>query len=175
VHCARRLPPLHSSPSDSPTRQLYRTLEMRLLDVNTLKLHTFYGDAIPRYAILSHNWLQDDEEITFQQIQDPDTCRHKQGFRKIELLCEQAQRDDWRYAWIDTACIDKTNSSELSEAINSMFAWYRRAEVCYAYLADISDDAHKSYWNSRWWTRAWYATLKIEEYIDCRLNVGTFA
>lgn len=128
---------------------------MRLLNVETLELQTFYGDAIPRYAILSHNWLQDHEEVTFEQIQNPDRYRRKQGFRKIELLCDQARLDNYQYAWIDTCCIDKANYSELSEAINSMFAWYRQAGVCYAYLPDIYEDVRSGYLASRWWTRAW--------------------
>jgi hypothetical protein len=63
-------------------------------------------------------------------------------------------KDGYKYAWIDTCCIDKSNSSELSEAINSMFAWYQNSAVCYAYLMDIdrnTDDLLRS----RWWTRAW--------------------
>jgi hypothetical protein len=135
---------------------------MRLLEVYTLKLHTFYGADIPRYVILSHNWGRDDEEVTFAQIQFPATCRHIRGYGKIKLLCDQAQRDGYQYAWIDTCCIDKSNSSELSEAINSMFSWYQRSDKCYAYLADI-DLEHQDPWGgrhvlleSRWWKRAWY-------------------
>jgi hypothetical protein len=127
---------------------------MRLLDVHTLKLHTFYGDAIPAYAILSHNWLQDHEEVTFQQIQNPEACAGMRGFQKVMFLCNQAIADGYKYAWIDTCCIDKSNSSELSEAINSMFAWYQDAAVCYAYLMDI-DRNIDDLLTSRWWSRAW--------------------
>jgi hypothetical protein len=70
---------------------------MRLLDVRTLQLRTFYGDAIPNYAIMPHNWFQEGEEVTFQHIQTPDACRSVQGFRKIELLCEQVQKDGHDY------------------------------------------------------------------------------
>jgi hypothetical protein len=129
--------------------------EMRLLDVRTLQLRTFYGDAIPKYAVLSHNWFLDSEEVTFQQIQTPDACRNVRGFRKIELLCEQAQRDGYDNAWIDTCCIDKSNSSELSEAINSMFAWYAQASICYAFLADVEQIRGDNFLESRWWSRAW--------------------
>jgi hypothetical protein len=122
---------------------------MRLLDVDTMKLYTFCGDAIPKDAILSHRWLSDDEEVTFQQIQTPITCRSQEGFRKIELLCKQAKLDNCRYAWIDTCCIDKTNNSELSEAINSMFA----------YLTDVNLESGNTYLRSKWWARAWYVML----------------
>lgn len=127
---------------------------MRLLNVHTLELRTFYGDAIPHYAILSHNWLRDSDEVSFQQIQHPERCKDILGYRKAELLCDQAKKDGYAYAWIDTCCIDKTNSSELSEAINSMFEWYRRSRVCYAYLGDI-DHPSDDILSSRWWTRAW--------------------
>ncbi|KAH7081401.1 heterokaryon incompatibility protein-domain-containing protein [Paraphoma chrysanthemicola] len=127
---------------------------MRLLDVRTLKLHTFYGDAVPQYTILSHTWLQDVDEVTFQQIQTPQSCEDMKGFRKIKLLCEQTQKDGFGYAWIDTCCIDKSNHSELSEAINSMFAWYQHSSLCYAYLADI-DEKTDDFLDSRWWSRAW--------------------
>ena len=95
---------------------------MRLLGVRTLRLHTFYGDGIPPYAILSHTWLYDDEEVTFAQIQDLENCRQIPGFQMTKYACAQAIRDAVDFAWVDTCCIDKTNSTELSEAINSMFS-----------------------------------------------------
>lgn len=63
--------------------------------------------------------------------------------------------------WIDSCCIDKTSSAELSEAINSMFEWYRRAEVCYAYLSDVSGSSlyfaglERSFSQSAWFERGW--------------------
>jgi hypothetical protein len=149
-------PTIHSIPFQLPN------VKMRLLEVHTMKLNTFYGDHIPHYAILSHNWLRDDEEVTFPQIQDPAMCQGMRGFRKIKLLCDQAKRDGYQYAWIDTCCIDKSNSSELSEAINSMFSWYKQSGKCYAYLADFawnhwdSKGRHSDFLESRWWSRAWY-------------------
>ena len=130
---------------------------MRLLNVQTFKLHTFYGDKIPSYAILSHTWLQDDEEVTFAhlQTQAPIEWTNLPGARKIKLTCQQAAHHGYSWAWIDTCCIDKSNSSELSEAINSMFRWYKRARECYVYLADIDFDQQDNFLRSRWWTRAW--------------------
>ena len=61
----------------------------------------------------------------------------KRGFNKIKECCRQAKDAGLSYAWVDTCCIDKTSSAELSEAINSMFAWYSASEVCYAYLEDV--------------------------------------
>ncbi|KAM0703743.1 hypothetical protein Q7P35_009682 [Cladosporium inversicolor] len=109
---------------------------MRLLNVNAQKaeLVEFFGDKIPPYAILSHTW--GDDEVTFQDLQSG-SYEHKLGFRKIHLTCQQARRDRLSWCWVDTCCIDKSSSAELSEAINSMFNWYSRAQVCYAYLADV--------------------------------------
>ncbi|KAF2124626.1 HET-domain-containing protein, partial [Dothidotthia symphoricarpi CBS 119687] len=129
---------------------------MRLLNVHTLKLHTFYGDAIPPYAILSHTWLQDAQEVTFSQLQaDPVSWRNIEGSLKIDFLCQQAINDGYDYAWMDTCCIDKTNNSELSEAINSMFQWYQKSRVCYAYMADVEYGSEVDLMSSRWWSRAW--------------------
>ena len=122
---------------------------MRLLNTRTLELTDFIGEH-PRYAILSHCW--DAEEVLFSDLCTIEDARKKRGFSKVEKACEQAARDNFEYCWIDSCCIDKNSSAELSEAINSMFAWYRRASICYAYLADVED--LKTFKNSRWFTRA---------------------
>ena len=72
---------------------------MRLLNVHTKKLQTFYTN-IPAYAILSHTWLNDEDEVTFSQIQSPDACQVVPGYRKIQYLCDQAAKDGLEYAWI---------------------------------------------------------------------------
>ncbi|KAH9907700.1 heterokaryon incompatibility protein-domain-containing protein [Xylariomycetidae sp. FL2044] len=107
---------------------------MRLLNVHTLKLVEFGAD-IPPYAILSHTW--EEEEVLYQDILGPD-AREKKGFAKVLGCCRQAIADNYEWVWIDTCCIDKSSSSELTEAINSMFIWYRRSEVCYVYLQDVA-------------------------------------
>ncbi|KAH6612850.1 heterokaryon incompatibility protein-domain-containing protein [Chaetomium sp. MPI-SDFR-AT-0129] len=108
---------------------------MRLLDVRTFELCEFVGKP-PPYAILSHTW--EDDEVTFQDIANLDLARKKKGFTKIQLCCEQALHDDYDWAWVDTCCIDKSSSAELSETINSMFKWYNEAETCYAFLSDMA-------------------------------------
>jgi hypothetical protein len=112
---------------------------MRLLNVSApeleLKLEEFFGDKIPPYAILSHTW--GDGEVTFQDLQRGH-YEYKSGFKKIRHTCQQAKRDGLSWCWVDTCCIDKSSSAELSEAINSMFNWYASAQVCYAYLADVN-------------------------------------
>ena len=123
-------------------------------------------EGIPRYAILSHTWGADTEEVSFKDLMDG-TGISKSGYKKIWFCGEQARRDDLQYFWIDTCCIDKSSSTELQEAINSMFRWYRNATKCYVYLADVSRPAldadgkpsqltwESSFRRSRWFTRGW--------------------
>jgi hypothetical protein len=114
-------------------------------------------DEIPPYAILSHTWVED-QEVTYQ-----DFCnklgKSKSGYRKLEFCARQAELDGLKHFWVDTCCIDKTNSTELTEAINSMFRWYRNANKCYAYLTDVdaatSSPIETEFRNSRWFTRGW--------------------
>ena len=120
------------------TSRLVQLLVMWLVNAKTYKLEAVFGRFTPEYAILSHTWSErSEEEITFQEITDPD-ARRKQGYDKIKGACQQALKDGLLHVWIDTCCIDKSSSAELSEAINSMYRWYKDAAVCYAYLADVS-------------------------------------
>ena len=96
------------------------------------------ADAIPPYAILSHTWGADDEEVTFDDL-TKNAGKDKLGYKKIQLCGEQAKRDDLQYFWVDTCCINKANKAEHSLAIRSMFRWYRNAARCYVYLSDVSD------------------------------------
>ena len=126
---------------------------MWLINTKTLELEEFLSQA-PSYAILSHTWEK--EEVTFVdwQYNFPDAQR-KLGFSKIQKSCEQALKDGHGYLWCDTNCIDKRSSAELSEAINSMFKWYKNSATCYAYLADVPPGDMASFSSSRWFTRGW--------------------
>jgi hypothetical protein len=120
-------------PFSAPSRR-----NIRLINVNTLSLEEFHKKP-PEYAILSHTW--GDSEVSFQGWQrnernEPET-QEKQGYEKIGGACAKAAKLGYEYLWCDTNCIDKTSSAELSEAINSMFAWYKNSAVCFAYLADV--------------------------------------
>ncbi|KAH6612868.1 hypothetical protein B0J18DRAFT_69947 [Chaetomium sp. MPI-SDFR-AT-0129] len=126
---------------------------MRLIETSTLRLVSKYDGAVPPYAILSHTWGTDEEEVNLQEWQSLPggihgsrldrqlTKRHpvakKKGFAKIRDAARLAELEGYQYLWVDTCCIDKTSSAELSEAINSMFRWYRNAAVCYALLSDV--------------------------------------
>ncbi|RYC82373.1 hypothetical protein BFJ63_vAg14723 [Fusarium oxysporum f. sp. narcissi] len=135
---------------------------MRLINCRTLRLEESYGAVVSKkYAILSHTWGADGDEVTFQDWQDPQVAATKLGYRKVIKACAMAQKHDLDYIWIDSCCINKSSSAELSEAINSMYVWYRDAEICYAYLADVSlNEDNLGYQpeelrNSRWFTRGW--------------------
>jgi hypothetical protein len=124
---------------------------MRLLHTRDLQVHNFASGKAPRkYAILSHTW--DEEEVTLQDMEKGLGPTMK-GYLKLRNSCKRATKDGYEWIWIDTCCIDKTSSSELSEAINSMFEYYSHSSVCYAYLADIQ--SLKRLAKSRWFTRGW--------------------
>ncbi|KAN0073071.1 HET domain containing protein [Elaphomyces granulatus] len=135
---------------------------MRLLKRNntgqfSLTKDLLVSDDIPRYAILSHGWGTDTEEVSFKDMIDG-TGKRKTGYNKIRFCGEQAGHDGLEYFWIDTCCIDKSSSAELHEAINSMFRWYRDAAKCYVYMADVKSSQlpwELSFRKSRWFTRGW--------------------
>ncbi|TBU37117.1 hypothetical protein BD309DRAFT_657196 [Dichomitus squalens] len=130
---------------------------------------TFFAtpESVPGgYAILSHVW--DETEQTFQDIKLLHSCNvpadcNPRDFAssKVRNFCVLAESHGYQWAWIDTCCIDKASSAELSEAINSMFQYYALADVCYAYLRDVpsqdyvegeSSDFRSSLWHKRGWT-----------------------
>ncbi|KAH7079189.1 hypothetical protein BKA63DRAFT_551591 [Paraphoma chrysanthemicola] len=121
--------------------------------------------SVPGYAILSHTWGSDDEEVTFQDIKCG-TGKGKAGYRKIRFCREQAAKNGLDHFWIDTCCINKDSSAELHEAINSMFCWYQNAKKCYVYLSDVTDGISSTdkelsrswkpaFRQSKWFTRGW--------------------
>ena len=128
---------------------------MRLLNTKTLQLENISGDA-PPYAILSHRWGLDEDEPTFDNM-TAGTADQKAGYQKILRSAGIAARASISYIWIDTICINKSSTTELSEAINSMFRYYERSQVCYAYLEDIASNkgAVKNMMTSEWWQRGW--------------------
>ncbi|KAH8586520.1 heterokaryon incompatibility protein-domain-containing protein [Bisporella sp. PMI_857] len=133
---------------------------MRLINVETLKLEEFFGDKARPYAILSHTWGDDKEEVSFRDIERGVINKAGNGYIKFERCCTQAKKDGLKYAWIDTCCIDKSNAVELGEAINSMFQWYKEAFICYVYLSDVppgdkSQDPGSKFFTSRWFRRGW--------------------
>lgn len=130
---------------------------MRVLHVEDLRFEDFPGLPDDPYAILSHIWSCN--EITYQQvinkIQAQRLCipAQEEASAKFEGCRSQARKDNLKYLWIDTCCIDKANHCEFSEVINSVYHWYQEAHVCYTYLGDVVYEANMS--KSTWFTRGW--------------------
>ena len=147
---------------DDPAETDVHLCSMRLIDVKAFlqreesirkrervdrraKVVEFCDDEATEYAILSHRWIA--QEVDYNEMvelakmkrQERDEIRRRDGYRKILQSCEQAKKDEYEWLWVDTCCIDKRSSAELSEAINSMYRWYKNAKVCYVYLHDVSD------------------------------------
>ncbi|KAJ3481637.1 hypothetical protein NLG97_g7774 [Lecanicillium saksenae] len=145
---------------------------MRLIHTQSLRLETFYGadSDVPPYAILSHTWGAD--EPTLAEFADSSQWQHvnKDGYAKIKNCCRLAAQAGLDYVWVDTVCIDKSSSAELTEAINSMFRWYNNAAVCHVWLQDLTPGAELSeLGNCRWFSRGWtlqelLAPAKLEFY-----------
>ena len=134
---------------------------MRLLHAKSLYFEEFFDNEIPPYAILSHRW--EGKEVAFHEFE---AAKKQDGpeFSKIKMFCSYVSRQpdlvgDLEWVWIDTCCIDKKSSAELSEAINSMFQWYKRSRVCYAYLSSVDagpwNVQEKQFRQSPWFTRGW--------------------
>lgn len=121
-----------------------------------LELIEEYGSKIPRYAILSHTWGSD--EVVFEHVRSGTAFEHA-AYGKVISAIQQAASDGHEFIWIDSCCIDKASSAELSEAINSMYAWYERSGICYAILEDVpgKDDVEfkNEFLESRWFKRGW--------------------
>jgi hypothetical protein len=130
-----------------------------------IQLISVDSDQPPPYAILSHTW-DHGQEVTYQELVAR-TGVGKSGYDKIRFCIDRAAKDSIEYSWVDTCCIDKSTSDELSTAINSMFRWYRSAAKCYVYLSDVEvpregGDAQEfriswaqAFRQSKWFTRGW--------------------
>ena len=161
---------------------------MRLLHVRDFTFCSFSGREIPRYVILSHRWIGQETTLqTFERekhLSTEEPC--SSGVGKIKKFCEAVAHapEGCEWCWVDTCCIDKTSSAELSEAINSMWAWYRKAVACYVYLHDVEavvtdpcsvlDAFRAALAQSDWFSRGWtlqelLAPIKLV-FLDARWN-----
>jgi hypothetical protein len=162
-------------------------LLQRLQD-DIFELTSFDDEHPPPYAILSHTWIKD-HEVTYNELV-AGTGKDKSGYDKIRFCGRQAAADGLQHFWVDTCCIDKSSSHELSTAINSMFRWYQRAHKCYVYLSDVSvpeevtdATAYRITWEeafrqSRWFTRGWtlqelLAPASVEFFSKERKRLGS--
>ena len=131
-----------------------------------LRLEEYHDAKIPPYIILSHTCAADDEKVTYEDLLEG-TGKNKAGYRKIDFCRQHAVNDGLENFWVDTCCIDKSSSTELSNAINSMFRWYQNADECYVFLSDVSTSENAAdhqvseitweaaFRGSRWFCRGW--------------------
>jgi hypothetical protein len=146
-----------------PAKSIMRLLE--LVGPNEYSLVQAPTHNTLPYAILSHTWIEG-QEVTYQDL-ITGAGKGKSGYDKIKFCAEQAATDGFQYFWVDTCCINKSDSTELTTAINSMFRWYRNAKKCYVYLTDLSASGdiaaiqtnqnrwEEAFRGSRWFTRGW--------------------
>ncbi|USP79361.1 uncharacterized protein yc1106_06635 [Curvularia clavata] len=135
--------------------------ETLFVESGELSIHSFDDGDIPPYAILSHTWGADGDEVTFADLQTGGG-KIKLGYEKILFCGKQARRDNLQYFWIDTCCIDKANKAELAFSIRSMFRWYRDAARCYVYLSDVSTQpllATQDHRDSQWLFWIWILSI----------------
>ena len=180
----------HSLYRISLVQAVQHPYSMRLLEVKGNGKFSLTKDIINNtipYAILSHTWGDDGDEVNFEDLTDG-SWGTKAGYRKLQFCGKQAARDGLQHFWVDTCCIDKSNNAELSEAINSMFRWYRNAAKCYVYLTDVSTNDHDkidpslqsweaAFRSSRWFTRGWtlqelIAPLSVEFFCSNSKRLG---
>lgn len=138
-----------------------------------------------KYAILSHTWGKDEEEVSYKDILDGvGIIKAGAGSCKIRFCLRQARQDGLKYFWVDTCCIDKTSAAELSKSLISMFRWYSNAEKCYVFLTDVpSTERSKEEWSDdfrfcRWFRRGWtlqelIAPRTVEFYNKNGVMLGT--
>ena len=107
-----------------------------------------------RYVTLSHRWgefeplLRDIDGRVIYDLHSTD------GISKLESFCLACGQHGYLWAWSDTCCIDKDSSTELQEAIGSMFSWYRLSALTMVHLADVSLDMGRLT-SSEWFKRGW--------------------
>ena len=147
-HFSRLSSGFFASSAHTVRHRLPRTdINMRLLNTIDFTFKEFWTDDTPQYAILSHYWSQDanDAEVTYQQLLWGNYRHASAGWKKIAKCCEIAASRDLDWVWVDTCCINKDSSAELTEAINSMYLWYRNAKECYAFMDDVVDQRVESH------------------------------
>lgn len=105
---------------------------MRLLRTDTKEpVLESSNDDSKEYAILSHRWFEDEEEIAYQDIlraTEIAVLQSRRGWYKLNQCRKQAVEDGLRHVWLDTCCIDKSSSHELTESINSIYRWYEKPQ-----------------------------------------------
>ncbi|TXC02838.1 hypothetical protein FocTR4_00014730 [Fusarium oxysporum f. sp. cubense] len=103
---------------------------------DTFKIHLEQHTTVTDYAILSHRWGKPEDEVSFDDM-IAGTHESKKGHENLSAVVDKPEIDGIRHVWVDTCCINKASSAELSDPITSMFAYYNQSRVCYAFLNDV--------------------------------------
>ena len=129
---------------------------MRFLDTTSLQIVVVPDSELQfegnQYAVLSHRWGADEDEVSYEDLVSSSDFSSKKGFAKIQGFCKIARKENCRYAWADTCCINQRNVNELNEAINSMYMWYRNSNICIVYLEDVP---RRQFADSEWFDHGW--------------------
>ncbi|KAK6845972.1 ankyrin [Apiospora arundinis] len=149
---------------------------MRLLDTSTLALITKNDNDLPPYAILSHTWGKDEEEVTFEEI------KHLMAYQSVHS------------SWLGRSIRQKAGYSKVRHSA----ALEKADAVCYVYLIDVEtnmstedsreedldetfeEELEESLRRSRWFTRGWTlqelaAPGTVEFYTKAWQLIGTKA
>ncbi|KAI6096227.1 hypothetical protein F5141DRAFT_588373 [Pisolithus sp. B1] len=105
------------------------------------------------YTTLSHRWGTGEPLLRDVQGHSIYDMNDGEGLAKLQNFCALTLRHGYGWAWSDTCCIDKDSSSELQEAIGSMFSWYRNSALTIVHLSDVSSTT--SFADSIWFKRGW--------------------
>jgi hypothetical protein len=136
----------------------HRMRLLRLLDVRTYQVSVFNEAAAPRYAAISHTWGPD--EVVFKDLVNFQYATLRGGFAKLQGACLTVIKLGIEWIWIDTVCIDRSSSVEVSDSVNSIFRWFRNSQFCIVYLDDLCPDdegsaSFRQLKACRWMTRSW--------------------
>ncbi|KAG2353153.1 WD40-repeat-containing domain protein [Suillus spraguei] len=126
-------------------------------------------DVVATYfscVLLSHRW--EEMEAVLPDIQDKVVYELNGlgGIAKLQSFCKVARDAGYRWAWMDTCCIDKRSNTEVQESVNSMFVWYRHSALTIVYLSDVPPSSKpgalaRSIWNERGWTFQEFVAPKV--------------
>jgi hypothetical protein len=119
-----------------------------------------------RRAMLSHRW--EGKEPLLHDIRDKAVYELNAvgSIVKLQSFYRVARDVGYRWAWMDTCCIDQTNNVEVQESVNSMFVWYRHSALTIVYLSDVPPSSKsgalaRSAWNSRGWMVQEFLASKV--------------
>ncbi|KAG2351955.1 hypothetical protein BDR07DRAFT_1440454, partial [Suillus spraguei] len=134
-------------------------------DLGTERIADVVGTYF-RCVLLSHRW--EETEAVLPDIQDKVVYELNGlgGIAKLQSFCKLARDAGYRWAWMDTCCIDKRSNTEVQESVNSMFVWYRHSALTIVYLSDVPPSSKpgalaRSIWNERGWTFQEFVAPKV--------------